>query len=160
MLTQEELMKLLHYEPSTGIFTWKFNGVNVKKGQEAGTISDGYYSISIKRKKYFAHRLAFLYMLGEMPSQVDHINGLMWDNKWSNLRPATRNTNNHNSKLRIDNTSGVKGVCFHKASGKYRAKVMLNNKDIDLGLFETIAEAEIIVRYARERLHKEFCNHG
>jgi len=92
-ITQEELKRLLHYNPKTGIFRWK---------KIAGkTTSRGYRVIKINKKRYYAHRLAFLYMTGEFPSLkggkvVDHKNQKKDDNWWRNLRVVTSSTNSKN----------------------------------------------------------------
>ena len=77
-LTQERLKELLHYDPGTGVFTWKKPpSFRVSIGCEAGTIShindrDHFYRvISIDRIFYRAHRLTMLYMLGYIPRYVD-----------------------------------------------------------------------------------------
>ena len=52
-----------------------------------------YTYIKIYNKRYRAHRLAFLYMTGEIPKLVDHINRLPWDNTWTNLRATNHREN-------------------------------------------------------------------
>lgn len=110
-LTQSELKLLLNYCPITGTFTWmKRSNSHVDAGSVAGTLRpDGYINIGVKGKRYQAHRLAFLYMLGEFPSyDVDHINKVKNDNAWINLRPATRSENMQNTSKKSNNTSALK----------------------------------------------------
>lgn len=91
-MDQETLKAVIHYDPETGIFT------NLKNGKKMGGINaNGYVIVCVKRKGYRAHRLAFLYMEGNLPpDQVDHINGIRADNRWKNLRHATSAENAKN----------------------------------------------------------------
>lgn len=162
-ITQDELQSLLHYEPETGVFSWKVSpNRRIKVGSVAGTPQNrGYVNIKISGKLYLAHRLAFLYMTGEFPpDDVDHANGIKNDNYWSNLRQATRSENNHNLRLSSANTSGVKGVTWNKPAGKWRAVICIQGKNRHLGYFTTIEAAETVVRSARIELHGAFANHG
>ena len=98
-LTQNQLKSRLHYDPITGVFTWRAVAVfsrhqktwNTKNaGHAAGTITfSGYWQITFNGVKYTLHRLAFLYMEGVFPPEmVDHVNRIRHDNRWSNLRHA------------------------------------------------------------------------
>jgi len=143
MLTQDQLKQFVHYDPSTGIFTWRmrtpamfsagkytaerqckrFNASSAET--VAGSLrDDGYIRLRIMNKAYYAHQLAALYMEGVLPPhEMDHINMVRDDNRWINLRHATRSQNKRNMRARADNTTGYKGVSQHKRSGKYVAAV-------------------------------------
>lgn len=143
MLTQARLQELLTYDPQTGLFHWKVaNGPRVKAGAVAGTRNhQGYRRIQLDGLIYAAHRLAFLYMEGAFPpDMVDHINGVRDDNRWCNLRHATRSENNANAKLRRDSTTGAKGV-YKRRSGRFSARVRYQGQEYALGTFDTIVEA-------------------
>lgn len=56
--------------------------------------------------------------------------------KWAGKVEQARNTRIHKS-----NTSGQRGIGFHKASGKFRARICVENKQIHLGTFDTLEEA-------------------
>ena len=90
-LTQEELFRVATYNPDTGLFIRNLSERRWKAGQVMGTPHiRGYVSIKICGHVVLAHRLAFLYMEGLMPSdQVDHINGVKTDNRFSNLRKVS-----------------------------------------------------------------------
>ena len=98
-MNQKQLKNLLHYEPETGVFSWR---VTIAPRAQAGTIagtmqSKGYRQIMVCGEVYYAHRLVFLYMEGELPpDQVDHINRERDDNRWCNLRHATDRINHEN----------------------------------------------------------------
>lgn len=163
MLTQAELQSILNYDPDTGIFTRKIKRNNNQKiGQKCGTLHpSGYIHIDLSNKKYKAHRLAWLYVYGYMPkNMIDHINGNPSDNRIANLRECSNSQNQYNAKLRTDNTSGIKGVSFHKLTKKWQAKFNLNGVQKHIGTFETKELAEMAIKEARDKHHNEFANHG
>ncbi|KGV49451.1 HNH endonuclease [Burkholderia pseudomallei] len=164
LVSPARLKRLLHYEEQTGLFFKKvYQGPFVfVLGRIVGTPrADGYLQMKVDGRNYLAHRLAFLYMTGEWPNGfVDHQDGQRSNNRWSNLRVATASENVHNIGLSRSNTSGVKGVSLHKASGKWAAQVSKNGVSYFLGLHTDIKDAAEAVRAKREELHGEFTNHG
>lgn len=161
-ITQERLKQLVTYNPDSGIFYRKTTFGKSIAGNETGTKSMyGYLLITIDRKSYRAHRLAWLYMYGCIPNgHIDHINGIRTDNRIKNLREADYFKNAWNSKVQKNNTTGVKGVSFNKKSRLYDASVCKNNKRYYVGGFKTLDEAKIAIEEFREYLHGEFVNHG
>jgi len=160
-LTQEYLKSILHYDPDTGIFTWK-NRDDVNKSWNtkyantiAGSLNNGYYQICINRSIIKAHRLAFLYIIGRYPLfEVDHINSIKTDNKWKNLREATKSENLQNlKKCRKDNKTGFLGVSFIPNRNKFTANIEINQKQYYLGLFNTAQEAHESYLKAKRQLH-------
>lgn len=100
-LTADRLRELLHYDPLTGVFTWKMNRTRrAKAGSVAGSVNGrGYVQIRIDGVGYTASRLAYLYMQGEpAPAnlEIDHRNHVKTDNRWSNLQPVTHGENMSN----------------------------------------------------------------
>jgi len=136
-ITQDQLKKLLHYDPETGVFTWLVDCVKCYAGELAGHTN--HYNtrvrIGINRKSYMAHQLAWLYMTGEWTSLIDHKDRNTRNNSWENLRAATVSQNGGNAKLATDNNTGFKGVSFRR--GRYRAKCQRK----DIGSFLTAEEA-------------------
>lgn len=121
----------------------------------------GYMQLRIGDRMYRAHRVVWFLHYGEQPPEyIDHINGDRTDNRPENLRKACHSTNLANSKRSTRNTSGVKGVHWSKAAGKWVAKVGFKGEQRIAGYFDDIAEAEIAVRQLREQLHGDFTNHG
>lgn len=161
-LTVDLLNELFEYDKETGDLIWKAcRSRRVKVGDIAGTVnSKGYIKLDVNYKKYLAHRLVFLMHKGYLPKTIDHINGNPADNRIQNLRAVTAGQNQHNRKLNKNNTSGFKGVSWHKRTKRWGACICLEGKRIYLGLFNTPEEADAVVRKAREELHGSFANHG
>jgi hypothetical protein len=161
-LTQKELKESLHYEPKTGVFTWLASrGNSVKVGDIAGYIDKlGYRFIKINGKMYKAHRLVFLYMTGKFPpDEIDHLNHLRYDNRFVNLRHATRVENSRNRSMNSNNTSGFNGVYWHEGASKWRVRIRVNGKDKHLGLFTDMDDA--IIARKKANVENEFhANHG
>lgn len=163
ILTQEYIKSILHYDPDTGMFTWlaRDGSQFTRSGRPARSIcSEGYIVIKINDKKYKAHRLAFLYMAGYFPpEETDHINRVRNDNRWCNLRAVSRAENLRNKKRYSSNTSGVSGVSWEKASGKWVASIRVNKKLKKLGRFRDIEDA-VAAREAAKIDYNYHQNHG
>lgn len=160
-ITQMYLRELLKYD--NGKLYWaKKHSRKTVVGEEAGTLrkTDGYRQIMINFKPYRTHRLIYLYHKGYTPPIVDHINGDVSDNRIENLRSATINENAYNSKVRPDNTSGVKGVTWDKNKSRWMARVIVNGKCINLGRYKELELAGLVATEARDKYHKEFAKHG
>jgi len=146
MITQEKLKEILDYNPETGIFTRLVRmGQRGKVGDVVGSPhNEGYLVVRIRGKSYLLHRLAFLYMAGYLPeNQVDHKNGCGTDNRWLNLREVSNTCNQQNCKMSKNNKSGFNGVSWYKQTGKWLARIKINNKAIHLGCYETATDAAI-----------------
>ncbi len=97
-------------------------------------------------------------MTGEWPAdQIDHINRIRSDNRWSNLRAATPQQNTANS-FRVDNTSGKKGVTWNKQAGKRQAQICVNGKNYHLGRYNDIEDAAVAYSNIAKILHGEFAH--
>jgi hypothetical protein len=161
MITQEQLKNLLDYSPETGNFTWNVAKKGAAKNKKAGSINkNGYITICVNYKQYYAHRLAWLYVYGDLPEHIDHINNIRSDNRICNLREANFFQNSHNTKISKRNNSGIKGITFNKNAKKWCASIMSFSKKIHIGYFENLIEAENAINLARKKYHMEFANHG
>lgn len=152
-LTQERLKELLHYDLETGIFTWLVDRTSgTKAGAIAGSMAGrGYSRISIDGNSYFQHRLAWLYVHGYFPENtIDHINRIRNDNRFLNLREATMQCQKINCCHQTNNSSGIRGVAWHKKDKKWRCYVKINGKDKCLGNFSDKLDAAY-TRYAVEQ---------
>lgn len=173
-LSQECLKECLNYNPDTGIFTWEVRPVGHFKNEMscrstntrmAGKVCgysdhEGYFSITIGCKLYRAHRLAWLYMTGKWPKdQMDHIDHDRKNNRWVNLREATRKENMKNKTLQSNNTSGVAGVCWNKLAGKWIARIRLDGVHKHLGSFEEF-QCAVDARKLAEKKYGFHPNHG
>ena len=111
-----------------------------------------------KRKIFKIHRLvaiAFLENPDNKP-KVDHIDNNPANNNVKNLRWATSSDNSCNRGKQKNNTSGFKGVAFHKPTNKYRAQININGKKKHLGLFKTAENASQVYEAKAKEIHKEF----
>lgn len=144
-ITQGQLKEVLDYEPTTGVFTAKKLRPHPTKGLcygVGGIDINGYVLIMVLGKQYRAHRLVWLWVHGEFPSQqLDHINGVRHDNRLCNLRPATNSENCKNGKLPKNNTSGFKGVSWMPRQKAWAAHIRVDGKAIHLGLYRDVVEA-------------------
>jgi|694.fasta_scaffold28737_8 hypothetical protein len=161
-LTQEYLKSILDYNLDTGIFTWKVSKANrTKVGDVAGWSYNGYREIEINNKAYKAHRLAWLYVYGEMPKNlVDHIDGNRSNNKISNLREATYQENSENYKTPKTNKSGVKNVSWYKSLNKWVVSISIRKTKKTVGYYDDLELAELVAIEARNKYRGEFANHG
>lgn len=154
-ITQERLREVLDYDPETGLFTWKLTLSNRgRMGNVAGWPTNGYILIRIDGIAHFAHRLAWLYLYGELPHEVDHINTIRNDNRIINLRPCTRGQNACNRNRQKNNKSGFKGVSWDKKTGKWVAQIKAKRHVI--GYYTNIQEAADAYALSASRLHGAF----
>lgn len=165
--TRARLRAAIHYNPKTGIFTWRRRsdvpiGVsNRDAGRKAGALHhQGYITIGIFGAHVSGHRLAYFYMTGKWPnSQIDHINCVRNDNRWKNIRAATQKQNSGNPKKHGDNTSGYKGVTFHKRIGKWMAQIGHLDKTIFLGYFMNKKTAHAAYVSAANTIYGKYARH-
>lgn len=154
----DRLKECLHYDPETGIFRWKIKcAIQIKIGDVAGNVNhQGYFRITIDYKCYLAHRLAWLYVYGELPkNNIDHIDGDKLNNAISNLRNVTQSINCQNrKKAQINNRTGYLGVSKHR--NKYQATININGINTYLGIFHTAQLASKSYLKAK-RLNHEGC---
>jgi hypothetical protein len=161
LLTQKDLQNIIHYSPETGIFTWARPRKGIAVTDKVGTLKpSGYIVILVKAKLYRAHRLAWLYMTGNWPeNEIDHINGDRSDNRFCNLREATKAQNNWNRKIRKDSKTGVKNVLHYPKWGLYYVKITANKVSHSFGPYKTLQEAEKVAHEKRIQIHGNFISY-
>ena len=158
----DELKKFVIYEPDTGFF-YRVNVQGEISKKQAGALHPtGYRAISAAGLRTYAHRMAWYYMTGEWPGKmyVDHINGDRDDNRFANLRLVSSAENAWNSSIRSHNTSGYKGVSWHKGKQRWIATITVNGKQRQVGQFLTKEEAYRCYCDEAERVHGEHSNLG
>lgn len=180
ILTPQTLRKLLKYNPKTGELFWRERTPNMfKDGEHTAEhrcnnwnscfavkaalieITDNHYRYGhIFNLKYRAHRVIWAMQTGEWPAaEIDHKNHIRDDNRWENLREATRLENCRNQTLRKDNTSGTIGVTWMKKIKKWRAQIVVNGRNIFLGEYADKEDA-ISARKEAEKRFGFHPNHG
>lgn len=159
MISQERLREVLDYNPETGVLTRKVRTSNrIKVGDQLGHLRpDGYLQAFVGGRMELLHRVAFLWAHGFLPEEVDHINGDRSDNRLSNLRAASKTTNQHNRRVRKDAQSGVKNVSFCSADGLWVVRIRDGGgRRHHIGTFRDFALACSAAKHAAEKYHKEF----
>jgi hypothetical protein len=158
MLTQARLHEMLHYDPDTGIVTWRFARRGIRAGMEFGRVQwQGYRQGMLDGHHYYTHRLAWFYVNGEWPPyDVDHINQNKGDNRLCNLRLATRSENKANTGKQITNTSGVRGVHWSKKDRCYVVEVKKGSRRVRKWGFVDLESARQYYLKTAKELFGEF----
>jgi HNH endonuclease/AP2 domain len=159
-LTRARLRELLRYNPKTGQFRWrKRSAGGVRHDLSAGYVAlhQDRRRIGIDGRVYSAHQLAWFYKTGRWGRPtIDHRDGDATNNRWNNLRRATRSQQSANRRRPRHNTSGYKGVTLHRGPGKWRATIRINGKFKHLGTFTSPQEAHAAYVKAARKDHGEF----
>jgi hypothetical protein len=147
----------LSYAQDSGAVVWVGHAYR-RAGTPAGTTrADGYRYVLFNGRRVLEHRIAWALHHGCWPSaQIDHINGIRNDNRLCNLRLASVAENNRNRPKQSNNTSGFKGVSFHKGTGRFHARITFQKRCHSLGYFVTAQEAHQAYACAVKEMHGEF----
>ena len=158
--TLQDIKELFVY--SNGDLYWKIFPDNSRKSfVKAGTNhSSGYRVVKIYGKRYRVHRIIFMMCHGYISKYIDHIDGNRLNNRIENLRECNHNENMHNRKISSNNKSGIKGIIWHKTAKKWWPQIMVNSKRINLGKYDDLELAELVIMEARDLFHGKFANHG
>jgi hypothetical protein len=160
-ISHDELKRLLHYDPETGVWTrLTSDRANYRVGDRADHARNEGYRVVVVKSLYFkAHRLAWFYMLGSWPiKNLDHRNNIKGDNRWKNLREATRSQNTANTPLRRSGTkTGLKGVVkCPRCHFRWQARITVAGKCHYLGQYNCPAAAHLAYLVAAYEAHGDF----
>ena len=170
---QAFLQECFDYHRKTGALIWRhrprehfatqkaWNFFNQRyAGEPAGGISlAGYRLIYITGTgRFWAARIIWRLVTGDDPGphEMDHKNRCRDDDRWRNLRIATRAQNMQNKSAHADNHSGLKGVSLDRRRGNWKAGIQVNRVRHHLGCFDSPEAAHAAYRAAAQRLHGAF----
>lgn len=157
--SQEFLNSIFIYDPETGELRNRITRSSTAKIGEIVGRKDrlGYRQTTIGPYRYLIHRIIWAMVNGSFPpGTLDHVNGIPSDNRIENLRMATPGQNAINCGMRKNNTSGIKGVCWHSRKKKWGASITLSRKQYTLGYFDNKKDAETAYQKASIKLHGNF----
>lgn len=157
----QDIFKSLFRYNDDGTLTHASMRPGVTFGSVAGhkAAADGYTRISVAGQKFLAHHIVWCMHHGDLPKEIDHINGDKSDNRIENLRLATRAQNAANfHKLRATNTSGMRGVTWDAAKSSWKAQIGYQGKHKFLGYFDTQRDAGVCYNTVARILFGDFSN--
>ncbi len=155
-ISAADAARLLRYCPDTGVITRIVATGGQLVGARVGSVrKDGYLSTKIRGTEFLNHRLAWLLQTGSMPAtEIDHLNGNRADNRWSNLRAASRSINNQNRRAAHKNNKlGILGVRQVK-NGRFLARIRVDGQLRRLGTFTSSEQAHAAYLDAKRTLHQ------
>lgn len=144
----DRIRELFEYNADTGILVWRKSAGRKKAGDVAGNRHFyGYIVVGVDGRSCGAHQIAWLYVTGEWPNLVDHINGVRDDNRFVNLRHADAATNARNRAM--DSATNKLLGAYAMPNGKYRAAITVDGSAIHLGVFDAEMQAHMAYSNAR-----------
>lgn len=159
-MTQEQIQALLYLRSDGWFENLTTRNSRALKGHIAGTFtSQDYVQIQLDGVFYKAHQLVWLYLYGYIPDEMDHKNGIRWDNRPENLREATRSQNNANSERRTG-VGGLRGVTWFERDQKWKAQIRIDGRCKHLGYFDTVEQAHVAYLNAADIVHGEYAIHN
>jgi HNH endonuclease len=163
MSLETYIKELFSYDLETGWFINLRSRGRAGKGNRAGYEDvHGYRRICIDGTKFYEHHLAWLYVTGVMPDEIDHKNGIRSENWFLNLRECNRSQNSFNT-LRTPGISGLNGAYLDRRNLQWFSKIQVGGQQKFLGNFNSAEEAseayqEALKLYAGEFAYTERMN--
>jgi hypothetical protein len=156
MLSQDQLKLYFRYDAESGDLYWRDrpdwpNNIRarfVDKVAGALRTTDNYIGIGINGRKYLAHHIVWCYVYGYWPSQLDHKDGNGFNNRLGNLRLATQSQNGMNKEV------FAKG--YEKHGRKYRARLKIDGRKVELGSYDTEEEAKQAYLIGTDKYYGEY----
>ena len=157
-ITPEELHRIFHYNPETGDLSWRVGCRKITAGTTITCVRpDGYRVVGVGYTTYRAHRIIWAMQTGAWPTEtIDHKNGVRSDNRWENLREATKSQNNVNKIASKKSKTGVRGVTVCNKTGHFYSRINFEKKSYYLGYYRTLEEAKSAYEKAAKELHGLF----
>lgn len=156
----DRLLGLVTYDAQAGRLYRRHSTGKRSAGDEAGYVNnEGYRLVWLDGRYYLAHRLVWFIETQTWPEhEIDHVNGRRDDNRFSNLRAATRSDQTANTARYRTNKSGFKGVC--RVPSGWQATIRKHGVGHYLGTFPTPEQAHAAYLSAAKVLHGEFAFDG
>lgn len=141
----------------SGLIWRKSNTNRTKPGAVAGS-KGRYWQVKFKGKDYGVHRLVYFLYYEQDPRSfdVEHKDGNKLNNKITNLRLATRQLNNANTRSAKGSSSKYKGVSWNKKLNKWSVCITKDYKQVYLGLFTNEEEAALTYNKHAELLYGDY----
>ena len=160
-ITQEQLKKIVSYNAELGELYWKEHRENIFVGCRVGCVvprkgcKTKYLQTKLFGKTYYIHQLIWLFETGDLPEdELDHRDRNGLNNKFANLREATRSQQNMNKAAQKNSASGITGVTPFK--NKWQASIKIDGHKHHLGTFSDFDKAVEVRKIAEKTLFKEF----
>lgn len=156
MLTAEYIRSQIKYDPNTGDVWWREK--RSKRNMEKpvgyfGGLSRNYLYIKINYKSYSLHRIIWLYVTGKWPEiDIDHKDRNPKNNKWCNLRLATKSQNEANKSSK----NKFKGVTYYKKIKKWVARIGYQEAIKNIGTFDCPAAAHFAYQVESDKIYGEY----
>ena len=149
----EAVFREFDYDPESGAFTRRSNGASAYLVHKPSR----YYRCYFQGKIFQAHRLVFMWMTGRFPfGCIDHKDVDPTNNRWENLREATKSQNGANVLRGRHNTSGVKGVSRHSQNNNWVVHIGVRGRVMHVGSFSDLETARAAYADASLRYFGEF----
>lgn len=155
-LTAQRLRELFDYDDSTGHLIRR---VTTSCRSLAGSVAGhqdktGYRRVVVDGSQYLAHRLIWLYVTGDWPTDcIDHINGTPEDNRFTNLRDVSHSINNQNAHRKKSSAKHTQLLGAYKVGKRWSARIVVDGSQRHLGYFGTPEEASAAYLAKKRELH-------
>ena len=166
-----EIIKQRLYESRPSVVCWKVDILN-KKGQKTKAVKDSIaggicshdnrWYVFINKNKVSRAAIVWILNKGYIQKgyEIDHIDRNSLNDCIGNLRLVTSSQNKMNRGRHKNNKVGIKGVSWSNSRKKYEARIQKNGKQIFVGYFNDISEAETAIKATRKMFHGNYACHG